>query len=261
MKCPNCGEELPEDSLFCQFCGIDIKSYNATKKDELEKQNSLLKQETKEIPENVGRETYIANQVIDDKRSGKVSKIIAVAFLVLFIASVGVNAFQFFNARTAVKELKNNNIELSDKLTKAQDAVKTAERKVSELSESNAALKSDNSRLTKKASYYDAILEALSRAPLGYANSRFHASESIIIVNKGTTHQFRLTANWPNGGTVYTSAEPYGTSQHVAGIEFLEDNWDTSTRMSVDSWRTGVEIVTFSSDQDSQEFTIVIIVI
>jgi len=30
MKCPNCGKEITDDSLFCEFCGAKVKK--ATKK-------------------------------------------------------------------------------------------------------------------------------------------------------------------------------------------------------------------------------------
>ena len=116
--------------------------------------------------------------------------------------------------------------------------------------------KSQIADLEEKSGYFDTICKELSTGNIGYAASNFKASESVIVVDKNETNRkFTLTANWTNGGTVSTDYSGYS-----AWVNFDNDSWTTSTKMTIEPWQEGVTAVTFSNDVDSKTFKILIIV-
>ena len=116
--------------------------------------------------------------------------------------------------------------------------------------------KSKISSLEKKASYYDAIIRGMQFGNTGYASSNFFASDSVIVVSKNEVNRkFKLTANWSSGGTVYVDY-----SSNAAVVSFDNDEWSTSTQMTVHPLSEGVTIVTFSNSVNSKTFKVLIIV-
>ena len=159
-------------------------------------------------------------------------------------------------------EQEANNSSYNAKIEELNDAI---ESKDATISEKNQKIQAQDktissqekkiSSLETKADYYTAISSALRSGNIGYAASNFNCSQSIILVKKGETKKITLTANWSNGGTVSLSYSSY-----AANVDFDQDSWTYSTKLSIEGLSPGVEVVTFSNDVDTKKFKIIIIV-
>ena len=130
------------------------------------------------------------------------------------------------------------------------------------LKKKNSSIQLLNNRLDSvknKISAYDNLISALNKSNLGYASNNFHSSEGVIVVSKNQKNRkFTLTAHWPNGGTVTT--DYYPRLLNSADVSFDNDNWSTSTSMTINPNREGITTVTFSNDIDNRTFDVVIVV-
>ena len=164
---------------------------------------------------------------------------------VLLVASIGLNVMQYFQGKEAIETVATQTTKIEN-----------LEKEVSTQKSTISSQKNKISSLEKKSDYFDKICKELSSGNIGYAASNFRASESVIIVDKNETdRKFTLTANWTNGGTV--SVDYSGSA---AWVDFDNESWTTSTKMSIEPWQEGVTAVTFSNDVDSRTFKVIIIV-
>lgn len=173
-------------------------------------------------------------------------KTVPIALLsVLLIASIGLNVMQYLQGQEA-----------SETVAAQTTQIEELEKEVSTQKSTISSQKSRIADLEEKGGYFDTICKELSTGNIGYAASNFKASESVIVVDKNETNRkFTLTANWTNGGTVSTDYSGYS-----AWVNFDNDSWTTSTKMTIEPWQEGVTAVTFSNDVDSKTFKILIIV-
>lgn len=164
---------------------------------------------------------------------------------VLLIGSIGLNVMQYLQGQEA-----------SETVAVQTTQIEELEKEVSTQKSTISSQKSQIADLEEKGGYFDTICKELSTGNIGYAASNFKASESVIVVDKNETNRkFTLTANWTNGGTVSTDYSGYS-----AWVNFDNDSWTTSTKMTIEPWQEGVTAVTFSNDVDSKTFKILIIV-
>ena len=164
---------------------------------------------------------------------------------VLLIGSIGLNVMQYLQGQEA-----------SETVAAQTTQIEELEKEVSTQKSTISSQKSQIADLEEKGGYFDTICKELSTGNIGYAASNFKASESVIVVDKyETNRKFTLTANWTNGGTVSTDYSGYS-----AWVNFDNDSWTTSTKMTIEPWQEGVTAVTFSNDVDSKTFKILIIV-
>lgn len=164
---------------------------------------------------------------------------------VLLIGSIGLNVMQYLQGQEA-----------SETVAAQTTQIEELEKEVSTQKSTISSQKSQIADLEEKGGYFDTICKELSTGNIGYAASNFKASESVIVVDKNETNRkFTLTANWTNGGTVSTDYSGYS-----AWVNFDNDSWTTSTKMTIEPWQEGVTAVTFSNDVDSKTFKILIIV-
>lgn len=271
MNCPKCNSILPDDSEFCQFCGTKVENKAAinipTKQIVVQGEKEPTKQENANAPvfivssndnqtvhefEN-SKEPHckVCGGQIDSKTKKCVScgkqyfklrpSVLAVALLAVFlVASIGCNVYQYLASQ--------------DSINKISSLESTVSSQKSEISSLNSQAGNNND----KAESYDDLISALSYGNIGYASSNFQSSESVIVVKKNEQNRkFILTANWSNGGTVDTS---YSPTLPTAYVSFDNDEWDTSTTMTVEPVRAGITTVTFSNDVDGRAFKVIIVV-
>ncbi len=272
MNCPKCNSIIPNDSEFCQFCGARIENKTAINiptqsvvKGEIEpiKQentnapvfivSSNDDQTVHELEKENSKEPHckVCGGRIDSKTKKCEScgkqyfklrpSVLAVALLAVFlVASIGYNVYQFLASKDSINKISSLECTVS-----AQKA-------------DISSLKSQTENNNDKAEAYDDLISALSYGNIGYASSNFQSSESVIVVKKTEQNRkFILTANWPNGGTVDTS---YSPTFPTAYVSFDNDEWDTSTTMTVEPVRAGITTVTFSNDVDGRVFKVIIVV-
>lgn len=273
MNCPKCGYSLPDDSVFCQYCGthLDLSQFSDAPQEEksiLEKaicsDESVSTESASSLTSHsIPHHTHTSNssKPLKSTKNNKFCKkcgapidcvtkkctscgkqyfriravLPSIIILALLIVSIILNATQYFQGKSTLE---------------------TAESRIEELEKTVASQKSSISSLEDSSGYFNTICDELRSGNIGYAANNFKASESIIVVGKNeTSRKFTLTANWTNGGNVSVNYSGY-----AAKVSFDNDSWTTSTKMSVEPWFEGVTAVTFSNDVDSNTFKILIIV-
>lgn len=263
LICPNCRVEQSDDSEFCQYCGSKILASVGAAPFTVEKVSAEQSNELKSLPTVVASE-YLneyenknhktKNAVLTEKRPLK-KWIAAVVFLsVCLLALTGLNIYQYMSVQdktVKMSELSERIDELNSTLSQKETSIKTKNSEIT-------TLKNQVDSLKDSADKYETIINAVKHGNLGYAASNFQSSEDIIVVGQNETNRkFTLVANWPNGGSVSVG---YDTYYPAASIDFDQDNWTTSTKITVNPNYSGVTVVTFSNDVDWQAFDIIIIV-
>ena len=169
------------------------------------------------------------------------------SFLILMLGfallgSVGLNVGQYILSKSTIASLEKTISNQKSTLASRQNVIGQKSKEIDGLESELNMYKSD--------------FKLMTQGNVGYASSNFKADKSVIVLSKGETKKFTLTANWSNGGTVSVDY----SHRLVAFVSFDNDSWYTSTKMTVDPVRTGSTVVTFSNNVNSQTFKILIIV-
>lgn len=272
MICPNCGWKLPDDSVFCQYCGAKVSGM-------AEQAAPAEARVAPEAPASQGLWPIAADSALVDaqekartpktastaKRASPKWVAAVVCLSVLLLGALGLNGYQALAARTAAQDAEAEIAELSETIAQLHAAV---EQKDAQISNRDAQISSRDAQITTlndtiasledTADAYHTVINAVKVGRLGYAADHFRASESILIVDRNEKNRkFTLTAHWPDGGTVSVD---YNTRSPAAKVEFDQDTWSESTPMTIQPKHPGVTIVTFSNDATRQTFDVVIIV-
>lgn len=268
MICDNCRMHLPNDSVYCQYCGEKTLQEDSQKCIH-EKCNNLncnpqnttevIDQSSKKLQEKTHRNNRkpLSNTRWLTKRW--IPYVICCSIIMLVLA--GINVYQYLlhqkciakeNENVAIiAELKNQNTTLNDEITQKDDRLSSDKSEI-------IKLKNEISSLEDTAELYREIVNVVKYRNLGYAAENFNTYESIVVVNKHEQNKkITLTAYWTNGGTVSVN---YDTYYPATSVSFDQHNWTTSTKMTVQPNYSGITVVTFSNDVNNQTFDVIIIV-
>ncbi len=233
MRCIQCNQILPDDSTFCQYCGEKIEVENfatqaVVKGTFCKNCGSLVDEKTKKCS-GCGKQYFNARRNVP-----------LAAMVVILIASVLLNVY-----------LYGQNLSLSTQTEELEERVASTSSELAEQKDITASVQ-------KKAQYYDDILKALRTGSIGRASASFSASDSVILINKGTIgRKFTLNTTWSEGGGTI-AVDHSGTS---ASVSFDNTSWYDSTTLTVVPKHEGITAVTFSNDLNPDTFTILIIVV
>lgn len=265
MKCSICGNELPNDSEYCQYCGKKLIAGRLNVSEPLRDKANISaddkvsrmivkpiqlcdEERSAKIPfdkgsesnmqgEN-GLESYRKNCSSCGKRRFQLNRIVVltIAICVILVSLIGLNVFQYF---------RYNHMHSLN------------EAKISEADKQIETLKNDLSKTEVKADYYDNICDFLRFGNIGYASDNFRASESIILLDRcDSAKKIVLTAYWYGNGNVSLS----NSSPLTATIDFDNNSWTRTTTMTIKPYLEGISIISFSNDVDARTFKIMIIV-
>ncbi len=252
MICQKCGMKIPDDSEFCQYCGEKVQVQveqtpsainNATQG------NSNCSQATTVVSEPQMKECSAKDKcsIIEYLRQKPSRKWLAtVACLsIVFLGLIALNVNQHITVIELTETVDNLNSTISEK----DKQIKSKDSKITSL--------------TDDAESFQNIVDAVEDGSLGYASNNFRSSESIIVVGENDQNRhFTLTAYWSNGGNVSVEYDWYSDEYSPSAyVDFDQDSWSTSTTMSIEPMHSGVVVVTFSNDVDSQTFDVIIVVV
>lgn len=189
--------------------------------------------------------------------------VLSIVLAVILLISVATNIFQHVtyknslaSAEAEITSLEKTKRTNAGTISTLKANVNSNEATIQRLNNQIELLRMQVDNMQDKVSFYDEIVVGMKSGNAGYAASNFFAHDSVIVVSKSdTSRKFTLTANWSNGGTVkvnYTS--------DAAWVTFDDDEWYTSTKITVHPRHEGVTVVTFSNSVDTKTFKVLIIV-
>ena len=292
MNCQFCNAEIPDNSEFCLLCGQNLK---ATKTDTLHEEgteNTTLLQSV----ENASSSDLILNKThIPQKKSkfckhcgglidsetrkctscGKnsftisIKNLLIVISILLLITSITYFVLQRNTYLEAIAAAEENITEAEKNITEKESIINTLETDNASLEDKIKSLntqlnnqitesKKKISLLEKDSKTLDVILSFLQSSNAGFASSKFKASDKIFVVDKNDIQtSFTLTCGFSGSTTVSTR-----NSGSSANIVFTQNQWyGATTKLLISPRSVGTTIITFSNDQNTQTFKILIVVI
>lgn len=289
VKCPECGNPLPKDSVFCQYCGAKIGVQTLSEEllqtscdsDNLVNSHDNECILTSKIDQTEEVKTSVDLQDFSKKRKKKLKdnigkiktrylkfwkltyykkhNLIIASLAVLLSLSIALNIVQCIQSRATAETLavQEDKIDEYDKKIDAlNDTISIQEGKIESQENSLESKEKVISSFEDKVRLINEICDELSYGNVGYYSENFRASESVILVKKyETNRKFILTAYWPNGGSVKVDY-----SGNSAFLSFDNSSWETSTEMTIEPLKEGVTTVTFSNDINYATFKVIIIV-
>ena len=253
--CPKCNHALPKDSEFCQFCGNRVSAKPVAPQAVIPTA-PIAKPSPKVVSADSHTHQSTPEKATPQKKNQKKWKIAAIILIVLVVISLAANVAQFFYHDYSTADIQAQ-LDAANKTIAEKDASITSyKNKISSQTTTINQQKTEISNLKTKSGYFDDIVSGMRYGNAGYAASNFFSNDSVIVVSKSnSSYKFTLTANWSNGGTVEVD---YSSS--CAYVTFDNNEWYTSTKMTVHPRSKGVTVVTFSNSVNSQTFKVLIIV-
>ncbi len=289
MKCQFCNENLPDNSEFCLFCGKKlitdsgsciIESDIGTNRAALSAEPSVKPCESDSVilttQETKIRYCKYCGGTIDissnkckscGKRAHFVSKknLALVISIILLVTVMGALIIQRFvykeNEKQYLSEISVKDREIADKKSSIDELETENVIKDTEIQSLNDQINELNEQVVdfeKDSETLDAIISFLQSSNAGFASSNFKASDKIFVVEKYNSQtSFTLTCSFSGNTTISTNTK--GTA---AKVTFSQSSWyGGSTKLYIKPNSVGTSIVTFSNNQNTQTFSILIVVI
>lgn len=252
MKCWFCEEDIPEGSEFCLYCGKrqkeDISTSDvcaATDKGDMEVQ---LADESLSIHSD---KTY-------EMKHNHLFKIFTIILASLLIAASSVFISQLYSFKEKEDQYMTEIAEKENKLSSKEAEINVLETKNTELTSKIKSLNGQINELEDDSETLQTIISFMQSENAGYASNNFKASNEIFVVNKnfGKT-SFTLTCSFSGNTEISTI-----TKGNSASVTFSQNSWyGSTTKLYINPKSTGTTIVTFSNDQNTQIFSILIVVV
>ena len=266
MKCPKCGQSLPDDSVFCQFCGFTLG---------FDEHNNPPASPDQTIDyEGMASADSSSSNIKKEKRERlKISTIVLSALLLL---SLGINTFLFVETQTLQKEKLSLDLDrssLSELLSQKDDEIQTHQDRIKELDKTVRDQQETIASQEQKCRDYNYLFKYFRQSylfynvnrttvcnQLGYSSANFHVNTSVLSMNKGGQDTIKLTAYWPQGGTVLISTSSFSGSKRPISYRFCQNNWSTDVDLELTANNTGIQVLTFTNTVDFQAFDVIVIV-
>ena len=187
IVCKKCGKQLPDDSLFCQYCGELLDRSDLQKANE---ENTVYNENASNLYRATA-EDKTANSREDDAKKEKTShrgSVIAVVVLsVLICCLAGLNIYQYFSNNETLQVLRAENDSLKE------NNAKLKEEKTQAISERIAARK-ERDQAKSDSREYETVKSWVTKYGKGFqAQNSYYAASNIIAVKAGETVNLSIT--------------------------------------------------------------------
>ena len=195
-KCVNCGKEIPEDSVFCPFCGVSVETIEteATEEKEIESTEVATKEGSKAPQE----KTSLQNKKGKPTR-GSVIAIVILAVLIGVLA--GFNVYQYYNTRAQVltwntekENLLSENAALKDSKTKLEEQNKKLTTERDKAKQERAQAVSNSQQYKANSNTFEQIKTWIKNHCKDFhSNNSFYAASNAVVVKVGETVYLDIT--------------------------------------------------------------------
>lgn len=223
MKCFKCGQALPEDSEFCQYCGNKIEVLA----------ESVLYKES---------DTVNAAETSLKERMPK-NKMILGAVVAVIIVLIGLNIYQFTSATVLKDEINTLNKKMESLNTQLDEKQESVDTYLDKYLVSNV-----------KAEKYDKIVEFLTSSKAGYASNNFYASDKILVLKNGKANIIDITCKYP------ATINSYWSDSNISG-EWISSRNNYTSYMMIEAKSKGIGMVKFANDVNNESFEVMVVVI
>ncbi len=274
MICSKCQKENKEDSRFCQFCGTPLTvPAEETVAEPVEVPAEVPVVEEAPVTEPV---VVVAPEVTsakpekekkpkkEKKAKGKKSVgliITSILLALLFLASAGLNVYQYYQQKNKNQENEKAIAELNETVNALEDEMAEAEINNEAANDTINELYDTIDEMTAAMNAEAVILDAFERltyslkwSELGYYSDEFFSEYQFVYVAPGEEVEMRLYTLWEGAGTVdvYTDTD-YATA------EFMQNEWSEEVGILLTGVEEGMTVVTFTWD-DEKSFDVIVFV-
>ncbi len=259
--CPNCGKLIPKDSDFCQYCGAEISNILAEQIDKVGEDIAQNSQQA-HVDEAFNGANQVKDIAINEKPLEPKTQITSgtkntskpfIVLIIIVVILAGLNIFQFASYSKDKALVGDLQTELSGKDATLQEKEKTISEKDSKIKSLNNQI----SELQDKADSYQRIVSGLSSGSLGAYSSDFKASNSVIVVNSGSTKTFTITTTLSYDAAVHIEND----YPSIATADFAADSWYDSVNIKVSAKKKGTTILNFVEENNNLSFKVLVIVV
>ena len=187
IVCKNCGKQLPDDSLFCQYCGelldcVDLKKANEGNSIDNEKASNLYNATTENEAAN-----SLGGVAKKEKTTRRVPIIAIIVLSVLLCGLAGLSFYQHFSYSETLQVLRAENDSLKENNTKLE------EEKARAVSERNTARR-ERDQAKRGSREYETVKSWVTQYGKGFhVQNSYYAASNIIAVKVGETVNLSIT--------------------------------------------------------------------
>lgn len=265
MKCIHCGQPLPEDSKFCQYCGEKISLEAAAVTAEKIAVDIAAKEQPVSVDEpqekqNTEPQTSISvsEQTHRAEKKSRRKASVVIPWILFLLAAICLGALLLHTVQiqnqTEAQQLKLE--ELQAQISELENTVANQKSVIADQTAKISTQIEEHAREKKKADMFDLLCSGLKSGKIGTGSEDFKVSDGVVILSKGASKKIDLVTSWDeDGGTI-----DFYTTNDCCTIDFTEDSWYDSTKLSIKGNSAGVTIATFFNTANSDTFKVVIIV-
>ena len=263
MICPNCGKNLPEDSIFCTACGCSLAQFEKTEP----KAEALAQQYYQNPPEQAPVPQYYAypNPPVSPKREKKASQIVpwvllGVALLACVLSFIYALTLQGKNSE--YRDIINDNEIRLAQLEREADAknaeIKDLEEELAIVNEELDAVIEAGVEYADAAVFLMDLLDYIgSEDSWGYCTENFHADKGIMVIDRmGGKQELRIFS------TYYATFTFEVSDDSIIEAKWSDKEWtEKETQIYITPKDYGISTVTLTNDLYDNSFSVLVIVI